>query len=112
MKIDTVQLNITLGRNRQEQNKTNKNKVTDAAQGDNYNVANYRTKIPGHVSRGFQTFLYLFHVSWGGTPHDISRKPGCETLLYISAPEGHHYITNSLNMPSVNLVISGKRTYV
>jgi hypothetical protein len=103
MEINTAQLSITLGRNRQEQNKTKQNKtkqnkVAVAAQENNYNIANYRTKIPGHISREFQTFRYLFHVSLGG-PLTIFR----ENLLYISTLEGHYYITNSLNMHSWKL---------
>jgi hypothetical protein len=50
MKIDTVQLNITLDRNRQKQNKTKQNKTKQnkgavEAQRDNYNIANYRTNF-------------------------------------------------------------------
>jgi len=68
-------------------------------------------KFPA-IFRGNFKLLYIYSTFPGGTSHDVSQKPGCETVLYISALEGHYYITNSLNMPSVNLEISGKRTYV
>jgi hypothetical protein len=101
MKIDTVQLNITLGRKRQEQNKTNQNKtrqnkVAVADQGDNYNIASYRTKIPGHISWEFQTFIYSFDVSWGGGGSQRFAKTWLRNIALYFSPRGallHHKIT-------------------
>jgi hypothetical protein len=59
-------------------------------------------KFPA-IFRGDFKLLYIYSTFPGGTTHNISRKPGCETLLYISGPEGHYYIINSLNMLAVNL---------
>ena len=65
-------------------------------------------KFPAVFHGNFKRSYIYSTFSWR-TPHDVSRKPGCETLPYISALGGHYYIINSLNMHSVNLEISGKK---